>query len=238
MDYPAAVDRLISTWQKAGARATVDVLALGAAGHALLRVKLRGIVDRGARQVARSEALRDAGAKLREAGCERWRELSRWVAVHAVAVVFGEDEARKLPLATLRAFVPLVRRDSLRETWAVRRKLREAATALWARAVAGEKSAAISAEIRTLLGRKPRPPRKKTVPGALISTPTPETVLTAIATMDADQRRAVFVVLAKEFLPRAQPVTPVIDPPVVKAEPPIIAPQTAASRIFGLRRAG
>ena len=83
--------------------------------------KLKGLQDPGARVTARADAIRDLRAVLVEAGCDRATELQRWVACWAVGEVFGMEAAKLLPLATLRAFIPLVRRNAKTETWAAER---------------------------------------------------------------------------------------------------------------------
>ena len=129
--FEDAAARLVARWQVASKHTTSYVLSLGQAAHVAIRAKLKGVQDPGARKAARADTVKDLRAALTDAGCDRAAELQRWVACWAVADVFGMEAARALPLATLRRFIPLVRRDARHETWAARKTFKPFATELW-----------------------------------------------------------------------------------------------------------
>ena len=191
--YEDVRGRLVAKWSNASKHGTADVLSLGALTHLAIRARLRGVADPGARRSARADAVKDLRVALTDAGCDRASELQRWVAVWAVGEVFGMEAARGLPLATLRAFIPLVRRGAKTETWAARSTVRQFAAELWSHAGA-MKTREVAAAIRERVAgtRKPR-------------TAKPVNVLTKIvAAIDAlpeSAQRQLLAALHKRFYP-------------------------------------
>ena len=123
--FEDAAARLVARWQVASKHTTSYVLSLGQAAHVAIRAKLKGVQDPGARKTARADAIRALRAALEDAGCDRATELVRWVGCWAVGNVFGMEQAKLLSLATVRAFIPLVRRNAKTETWAARSTFRD-----------------------------------------------------------------------------------------------------------------
>ena len=155
--FEDAAARLVARWQVASKHTTSYVLSLGQAAHVAIRAKLKGVQDPGARKTARADAIRALRAALEDAGCDRATELVRWVGCWAVGEVFGMEQAKLLSLATVRAFIPLVRRNAKTETWAARSTFRDFAKEVWSTA-ATMKAKEVTAAIRAKVGatRKPR----------------------------------------------------------------------------------
>ena len=155
--YEAAKAKLVNRWATASKHTTTDALSLGRLAHLAIKARLRSIDDAGTRRTVRASCVHDLRASLAEAGCDRAADLNRWIACYAVANALGADQAATMSLRTIKAFIPLVRRDAKRETWGLRRSHTAFAEELWARA-ATMTSAAVDAEVRTVVfaNRKPR----------------------------------------------------------------------------------
>ena len=220
--YEDARARLVEKWTTASRHTTADVLALGQLTHVAIRAKLRGVQDPGARKTARADVVKDLRAALTDAGCDRGSELQRWVACWAVGDVFGIDAARALPLATLRAFIPLVRRNAKTETWAARLTFKPFATELWGTA-ATMKTAAVAAAIREKVGGT-RKPRTVTPVNALTK------VVKAIDALPEQAQREILRALHRRWYPQqAQQAASVQQAPAVQ-RPRIDAPGPAVAK--------
>jgi len=222
--FEDAAARLVAKWSKASKHTTADVLTLGQLTHLAIRARLRGLVDRGARVTARADAVKDLRAALVEAGCDRATELQRWVACWAVGDVFGMEAARGLPLATLRAFIPLVRRDARHETWAARKTFRDFALQTWGNA-ATMKTREVAAVIREKVNgsRKPRTPKAQV--NAL------QRVVKSIDALPEQAQRQLLRALHARFYPQAQQAAPAVAPAQRAADLVQAAPQVHVARI-------
>jgi hypothetical protein len=206
--FEDAAARLVEKWTKASKHTTADVLTLGQLTHGAIRARLRGVDDPGARKVARADAVKALRAALADAGCDRASELQRWVGCWAVGDVFGIDAARGLPLATVRAFIPLVRRNAKTETWAARSTFRDFAKELWGNA-ATMKAKDVTATIRARVGatRKPRTVKAPDAAAAMTK------VVKAIDALPELAQRQLLKALHQRFYPAAT-ATPATVPTV------------------------
>jgi hypothetical protein len=151
--FPAAakltLSRLVAEWLEADRGSAARVVRLGWLAD-------QWIAQQARHAVARPDAVRRIVERLREEGLRgELLRVNRVVALYWLAHLFGYKAAKGLPLSTLRAMLPLIKRQPRTGLWVVRAAKAAEAKALWARIVAQKPTAAaVRAEVSKL-----RPPR-------------------------------------------------------------------------------
>jgi hypothetical protein len=114
------------------------------------------IAEQARNHVIRENAVKRIGETLDRRGTGgTLRHVNRCIRIYQVAHLFGYKLAKTLPLTTLLALTPLIKRNSRTELWAIRAGLKTRALALWQRIHAEKLSAAAAgAEVDVL-----QPPR-------------------------------------------------------------------------------
>lgn len=192
MTYENALAQLLKEIATADRRQTATALHLGRLATQAIQARIRKAAP-GARNIERARTLADLKKAIITQTHSHAADLPRWVKVFGTAQAFDLDQAKALPLNTLRAFAPLVKRNPRNETWTIRSKHRAFAIALWAKASASS-AAAIAAEIRkeTRPTAAPTARRKRINTPAAIATPirlpTVDDVVPLLDTWTSDDR--------------------------------------------------
>lgn len=206
MDAIAYKTKLVDAWKQLSVttsrRAVSDTLTLGRIAQSAIDSALKGMKDPGARRTARAICIDDLVEGLTGAGCERSKELNRWIGVNAVAECFGKEDAATLPLSTLRAFIPLIRREAKYETWAIRRKHIDFSQSLWT-AAPTMLLRNIVAAIQVELGKDRHKPERTTKPALSRA----EKIRADIETLTLDEQRHLLEVLRVKLAIRPAPET-------------------------------
>ena len=240
MQFDAIKAKLCERWKANHRRDVTCILDCGRLAHQAIRARLKGEADAGTRRTLRAEVVHDLQAALVDVGCTEAKELSRWVGIYWTCELLGMEIGKALPVATVKAFMPVVRRSAKAETWGLRKGCREFAGELWARA-ATMRAADVAAEVRAFI-YKDRAPRKAR------AKPSPvEKVLRELAALPELVQRQILAALQKKLT--ASPAAPIVAEPVAvhqahQAPPPAPrpAPQpearpTILGSMFG-RKAG
>lgn len=203
--FDSMVAAVVAAWEKREQSAAASAIEVGRRAHQAVVFRLRNVADRGGRRTIRAEAVEAIGTQLRAAGfTARGADVNRTIACYNVARIYGDAEARLLPLRTLRAFTATIKRNTADETWSIRAKHQEAFYALWQRVVAGEvKPDQVQVEVDRILGKQPRPAKPK--PSAR------DKAVRLVAQLSEADQRAIWSALHKRFagdVPRAEPVEP------------------------------
>ncbi len=154
--------RLVAAWLAADQATTARVVHLGywadqwvaeQARHAVARpAAIRHIVERLKAEGLRGEALR----------------VNRIIALYWVVHLFGSKPAKTLPVSTLRALLPLIKRQPRTGQWAIRAALSAQSRALWAWILA-EKPTAAAVRLKVLELRPARvAPPSRSKPARLL----------------------------------------------------------------------
>ena len=140
---------LVAAWIKGDTEASARVIRMGQMADAWL-------ADQADHAVARPNAIRHLVDRLKTEGLRgESLRVSRIVAISWVGRLFGYSRAKTLPLSTLRALLPLIKRQPRSGKWQIRAMLKDRALALWVRIGAECLSAAAVRDEVTRL----RPPR-------------------------------------------------------------------------------
>ena len=167
--FDALLKAVVAAYQNADRSASVSAIATGRAAHRAIRHRVLA-VDAKSRRDSRAETIGTICSELLRGGLKvTSSNINRSVRVHAVAMSYGQAEAKQLPLQTLIAFAGTVKRDSSKEQWNIRPKVAEQARQLWQQVVAGEvQPSQVRVAVDALLGieRKPRTPKPVPTPAA------------------------------------------------------------------------
>lgn len=220
-DFDRLVQRVVDVSKIGARRGTTTEVSIGEAVHRAVLAKLKPGADAKIRRSLRADALVVIAARLCEEGIRRVN-LNRAIQVCHVARLFGNDQARTLPINTMECFCRLIKRNTATEEWTIKTKHLEAATALWARVVAGEVPAAsVRSEVDTILGKVHRAARavKPKHPPSLVdvlANATEEQLAAAFLTLrddNLDAFRRIFSA-AKSLAPKRK--TDVVDEPITR----------------------
>ena len=173
---PITLDALVREWAIVDRRLSRDVIRLGNLAYVWVRKQ----ADRAASVRAIRQALHATGITGESA------RVCRFIGVYWVARLFSQPastgvagasgdtdqrcasvpvgatgfaSASSLPVSTLRALIPLLKRDPATEQWEIRESCRASALALWARIVPEKLTSAAVAQVVQQL-RPPKTPRK------------------------------------------------------------------------------
>jgi hypothetical protein len=152
------LDALVAEWRSADRKAAHAAIRLGDLANRWIRRQLTERVQPD--RACAVKAIHDALAADGLAG-EAVR-VNRFVGIYHVARLLGPTEAEQVQVTTLRALLPLVRRDKYGQ-WSLRTSYRDATIALWQRIQPERLSAAaVHQAVREIRPpRKPKARRKK-----------------------------------------------------------------------------
>jgi hypothetical protein len=173
MQYDAAKARLVDAVNKSTRRRSAEVITLGHLATEAIISRLRG-VPKESRALQRARTITDLRDAISTTDPRTAAELTRWIRCYGTASAFGIDQAKALPLQTIRALSPLVKRNRSNEGWAISSKHLDFATALWAQAVTMT-AAAIADQVRQHLHPASSRPKKAKRPRV-------QTIETVVAT--------------------------------------------------------
>ena len=227
------IQKVVDASRKADRNATSAEINVGHAVHRAIITAVSRVRDAKGKRSARADTLAAVVERLQVEGCRKVN-LNRAVQIRHVALLFGVDNARTLPVDVVASFARLIRRDAKREEWLLREKTASPATALWTRVVTDDVLPTdVRCEVDAILGVTPRPPRpKKPKPtgrqvfAAFVSSAGPKDLglaLTALQTEDSDAftRLAKMVGrLRKKSTPLPVEADPITAPAISVLEPP------------------
>ncbi len=146
---------LVAAWVRGDTEAAARLVRLGAMADAWIAEQARHAVPR-------PEAIRRIVERLKSEGIRgESLRVNRIVAISWVARLFGYQTAKQLPVSTLRALLPLIKRQPTTAQWHIRPALKDSAIALWARIQAEHLSAAaVRAESLKLRPARIAPPSR------------------------------------------------------------------------------
>ena len=141
---------------RADSEASARVVRLGAMADTWIGEQLRHCVSR-------AEAVRRIVDRLKAEGIRgEMLRVNRIVAISWVARLFGYRQAKLLPVSTLRALLPLIKRQPRTGLWEIRKRVAGRAEALWARIGAERLSAAAVREaVKDLRPPRVAPPSRR-----------------------------------------------------------------------------
>ena len=147
---------LVDAWVRADCEASARVVRLGAMADTWIGEQLRHCVSR-------AEAVRRIVDRLKAEGIRgEMLRVNRIVAISWVARLFGYRQAKLLPVSTLRALLPLIKRQPRTGLWEIRKRVAGRAEALWARIGAERLSAAAVREaVKDLRPPRVAPPSRR-----------------------------------------------------------------------------
>lgn len=225
-NFDRLVQRVVDVSRKAARAGTIAEVTIGEATHRAILARVKPGADAKARRSLRADALVVISKRLEEEGCPRVN-LNRAVQVCHVDRLFG-DSARTLPVNTVECFCRLIKRNTTTEEWSIRPKHLEAATALWAKVVAGGGAAvAVRSEVDAILGKAPRPPRAKTPPK-------PTSLVEVLAAASEDELAAAFLTLRDDNQDAFRRIFSAAKSLAPKRKPDVEEP--TSRKLFGPRR--
>ena len=147
---------LVDAWVRADSDASARLVRLGAMADAWIAEQAR-------HAVARPDAVRRLVERLRAEGLKgETLRVSRIVALSWLARLMGYAQAKTIAVSTLRALLPLIKRQARTGQWQVRPPLKDRAAALWARILAeGLSAAAVRVEVLKLRPARVAPPSRR-----------------------------------------------------------------------------
>ncbi len=129
--HTGTLDRIAELFVKARRNYREDMLEVGRLCHEYILAKRAEGLDR-------YVAVFMISQKLKDAGFEGSRpDIGRWTAIYWVVQLLGDGDPGPLPLATLREFYPVLKRDRKTETYSIRPEYEKQARKIFAKAVAG-----------------------------------------------------------------------------------------------------